>query len=399
MRIGIDLGGTKTEIIALDDDGSILLRRRVATPSGDYAATVECIAVLVETAEAEVGQSGTVGVAMPGAELPQNGLIKNANSTWLIGRPLRADLSLRLGREVRLANDANCFALSEAHDGAAAGAATVFGVILGTGVGGGLVVNGSVLQGANAIAGEWGHNYLPQRLPSAEEGAGSASPLRDAISNQEPHCYCGRRGCIETYLSGPGMVADHVRVTGQNLTAESLTARAATGDAACEATLQRYEARLAFALAQVINVFDPEVIVLGGGLSNLERLYANVPHLWGRHVFSDVVATRLLRNAHGDSSGVRGAARRGCGLLLAWPMRANSGCVNVRVPVKSDLGVCGPTSSGVDHAHTDVFQSVDMAEHDVAGRDRADIFRCACVDEIARKELVITRQIGNLFGH
>ncbi len=274
MRIGVDLGGTKTEIIVLADDGRELLRERVPTPRGDYAGTVAAIAGLVKSAEQKVGAGEDggmpVGVGIPGAESLTTGLIKNANSTWLIGQPLRADLEAALGRPVRLANDANCFALSEATDGAAAGAEVVFGVILGTGVGGGIVVDGKVLAGANAIAGEWGHNPLP-----GDEAV-------------RPPCYCGRTGCIETFLSGPALAAD--------------------GGADNEAAMQRYEQRLARALAQVINILDPDVIVLGGGLSNLDRLYDQVPRLWGEHVFSDAVATRLVKNRHGDSSGVRGAA-------------------------------------------------------------------------------------------
>ena len=276
-RLGIDLGGTKTEIVALAADGQELLRERVPTPRGDYAATIATIAGLVTTAEAKLGAGEaalpTVGVGIPGAESRVTGLIKNANSTWLIGRPLRADLSAALGRPVRLANDANCFALSEATDGAAAGAEVVFGVILGTGVGGGIVVRGQVLVGPNAIAGEWGHNPMP-----GEETVRS-------------RCYCGRQGCIETFLSGP-----------------ALAAAGGAPDNIGEAAMQRYERRLARALAQVINILDPDVIVLGGGLSNLDRLYDRVPRLWGEWVFSDHVATRLVKNKHGDSSGVRGAA-------------------------------------------------------------------------------------------
>lgn len=272
MRLGIDLGGTKTEIVALADDGTELLRERVATPRGDYAATVATIANLVALAEAKVGAGGTVGVGIPGAESRVTGLIKNANSTWLIGQPLRTDLERALGRPVEIANDANCFALSEAVDGAAAGAEVVFGVILGTGVGGGIVVNGRVLVGPNAIAGEWGHNPL-FAMPG---------------ENENRPCYCGRTDCIETYLSGPALAAD--------------------GGAEDEAAMQRYERRLARALAQVINILDPDAIVLGGGVSNLDRLYDRVPRLWGAWVFSDHVATRLLKNKHGDSSGVRGAA-------------------------------------------------------------------------------------------
>jgi len=291
LRLGIDLGGSKIEIVALAADGSELLRRRVATPQGDYPATVRAVAALVAAAEEELGQRGTLGIGIPGAQSQLTGRIKNANSTWLIGQPLQHDLAAATGRAVRLANDANCFALSEAEDGAGAGAAVVFGVILGTGVGGGIVVHGRLLAGANAIAGEWGHNRLP-----GEEASW-------------PPCYCGRRGCVETFLSGPGMQRDHAAVTGTALTATEIAVCAAAGNADCIITLERYEQRLARALAVVINIVDPDVIVLGGGLSNLDRLYANVPRLWGAHIFSDHVATRLLKNRHGDSSGVRGAAR------------------------------------------------------------------------------------------
>ena len=292
LRIGIDLGGTKIELAALDASGAVRLRRRVATPAGDYDATVAAVGELVEAAESELGGRTSVGIASPGALSRVDGRIKNANSTCLNGRALKQDLERRLGREVRLANDANCFALSEAIDGAARDAEVVFGVILGTGVGGGVVVRRRVLEGANAIAGEWGHNPLP--LPEPDD-----HPL--------PLCYCGRRGCIETFLSGPGLSADHAHVTGERLAPEEIAARAA-GDAGCEATLARYERRLARALAGVINTLDPDAIVLGGGLSNLQRLYARVPQLWRAHVFSDAVATRLLAPAHGDASGVRGAA-------------------------------------------------------------------------------------------
>jgi predicted NBD/HSP70 family sugar kinase len=293
LRIGIDLGGTKIELAALDAAGSIRLRRRVATPAGDYAGTVAAVAHLVQEAERELGARGSVGVATPGALSLVSGRVKNANSTCLNGQPLKEDLERVLEREVRIANDANCFALSEAVDGAAKGARVVFGVILGTGVGGGIVVDGRVIDGANAVAGEWGHNPLP--LPRAED-----EPL--------PACYCGRLGCIETYLSGPGLAADHRRATGEDLSAEEIERRAAAGDASCEATLARYEARLARSLAGVINILDPDVIVLGGGLSNLQRLYVRIPMLWGAHVFSDAVRTRLAAPMHGDSSGVRGAA-------------------------------------------------------------------------------------------
>lgn len=293
MRIGIDLGGSKTEIIALDEHGATRLRRRVASPREDYAATVANIVALVEAAEAELDQACSVGVGIPGAESRLTGLIKNANSTWLNGRPLRADLERVLRREVRLANDANCFALSEASDGAAAGAGVVFGVILGTGVGGGIVIRRHVLAGANSIAGEWGHNPLPALQP-------------DDLPT--PPCYCGRLGCIETYLSGPGLAADHARHTGVQLDARRIAQGAEQGDAACEATLQRYEERLGRALAGVINILDPQVIVLGGGLSNLARLYRNLPARCAPHVFSDSIATRFLPPTYGDSSGVRGAA-------------------------------------------------------------------------------------------
>lgn len=292
FRIGIDLGGTKIELAALDASGELRLRRRVGTPAGDYEATVTAVGGLVDAAEGELGERASVGVATPGALSRVTGRIKNANSTWLNGRALKEDLERRLSRPVRLANDANCFALSEAVDGAARDAPVVFGVILGTGVGGGVVVHRRVVEGANAIAGEWGHNPLP--LPEPDD-----HPL--------PLCYCGRRGCVETFLSGPGLSADHAHVTGDRLPADEIAARA-PGDPACEASLVRYERRLARALAGVINTLDPDVIVLGGGLSNLERLYVRVPELWRAHVFSDAVATRLLAPAHGDSSGVRGAA-------------------------------------------------------------------------------------------
>jgi fructokinase len=292
MRIGVDLGGSKIEAAAFDGQLE-LARRRIPTPAGDYRATVGAVAGLVEVLEYELGRRGSVGVGTPGAESALNGRIKNANSTCLIGQPLQRDLQTLLQRPVRLANDANCFALSEAVDGAGQGTDIVFGVILGTGVGGGLVVHGQVLTGANAIAGEWGHNPLP----SPEAGELPAPP-----------CYCGRYGCVETWLSGPGMTRDHAAVNGTTRSPEAIATHAAEGDDACEATLARYERRLAKALATVINIVDPHVIVLGGGLSNLDRLYANVPRLWAPHVFSDHIATRLAKHTHGDSSGVRGAA-------------------------------------------------------------------------------------------
>lgn len=293
MRIGIDLGGTKIEAIALDAGGEVLERRRVPTPAGDYAATLRAIADLVESVEARLGVTGSVGVGIPGARSPASGRIKNANSTCLIGEALDRDLAALLNRPVRLANDANCFALSEATDGAGRGAAVVFGVILGTGTGGGVVVGGQVLTGPNAIAGEWGHNPLP--WPTDDERPG-------------PRCYCGHRGCIETFLSGPGLVHDHQSRGGTAATAKALADAARAGDPAAVAALARYTDRLARGLAQVINILDPDVIVLGGGLSAIDSLYTEVPHHWQRYVFSDRVDTRLLPPVHGDSSGVRGAA-------------------------------------------------------------------------------------------
>jgi fructokinase len=280
-RMGVDLGGTKIEAIALGPEGREIFRKRVLTPRGDYEATLAAVVTLVR----EAGP-GTLGVGIPGALSRVTGRVKNANSTWLIGRPLKEDLERALGRAVRIDNDANCFALSEAIDGAGKGARAVFGVILGTGVGGGIVIDGKVLVGRNAIAGEWGHNPLP--LPGPRD-----FPL--------PACYCGRAGCIETYLSGPALEREHAALTGQTRSAKEIASL--DGEA-----LGRYVERLARALAGVINVLDPDVIVLGGGLSNIERLYTDVPRRWQRHVFSDEVATRLVRHVHGDSSGVRGAA-------------------------------------------------------------------------------------------
>lgn len=293
LRLGIDLGGSKIEIIALDGCGNQLLRERVPTPQGDYMGTITAVAGLVERIESKLGERGSVGLGIPGAESTISGLIKNANSTCLIGQPLRRDVQTLLQRPVRIENDANCFALSEAVDGAGKEAEIVFGVILGTGVGGGIVVRQQVLTGANHIAGEWGHNPLP--FPEEE-------------SLPPPLCYCGRQGCVESWLSGPGLMADHARHTGETCLPQLIVERSAQGDAACESTLQRHERRLAKSLAQVINILDPQVIVLGGGLSNSKRLYANVPELWGRYIFSDHVRTRLCQNQHGDSSGVRGAA-------------------------------------------------------------------------------------------
>ena len=293
MRIGVDLGGTKIEAVGLGDGGEVLARHRVATPRDDYDATIAAIAGLVANIENEAGRTGSVGVGIPGAEQRATGLIKNANSVWLIGRPLRQDLAAALNRPIRLANDANCFALSEAVDGAAAGCATVFGVILGTGVGGGIVIDGRVLEGRNAIAGEWGHNPLP--WPNDGERPG-------------PACYCGRHGCVETFLSGPGLTRDDAAHRGERLDPDEIARRATGGEDLATAALGRYEERLARALASVINIVDPDVIVLGGGLSKLASLYDNVPRLWHRFVFSDRVDTRLERARHGDASGVRGAA-------------------------------------------------------------------------------------------
>ena len=299
--IGVDLGGTKIEAIVLDPHGASRWRERVATPGGDYDATLATVAALVARAEADLGLTAcSVGIGTPGTAT-REGLIKNANSTCLNGRPLARDLALALGRPVRIANDANCLALSEATDGAGAGASVVFAAILGTGVGAGIVVDGQLLGGPNGLAGEWGHNPLP--WVDADEAAS-----HDAA----PPCYCGQRGCIETWLSGPGLARDHAQHTGETLTAQQIGQRAAAGGAPAEATLQRYERRLARALAQVVNLLDPDVIVLGGGLSGLDRLLVNVPRLWGDFVFSggvkEPVRTRLVRSLHGDSSGVRGAA-------------------------------------------------------------------------------------------
>jgi len=292
-RIGVDLGGTKIEAAALDDAGRTVARRRIATPAGDYIATIAAVRDLVLALEAELGARGSVGVGTPGALSPPTGLIKNANSTCLNGHPLDKDLSGALDRPVRIANDADCFALSEAIDGAGAQAPTVFGVILGTGVGGGVVVRGKLLQGPNAIAGEWGHSPLP--WPRDDERPG-------------PGCFCGKRGCTEAFLSGRGLAEDHTAHTGERLGAPEIVAQARNGTPGADASLRRYEDRLARALAVVINLIDPHVIVLGGGLGRIERLYANVPRLWGAYVFSDTVVTRLVPPRYGDASGVRGAA-------------------------------------------------------------------------------------------
>ena len=295
LRIGVDVGGTKIEAIAIDAAGREQARRRIASPSSDYGRIVDAVRGLVVDLEAELGRTARVGIGMPGAVSRATGLIKNANSTQLNGRPFVDDLAHALGREVRVENDANCFALSEATDGAGAGHRLVFGVILGTGVGGGIVDGGRLWVGPNAIAGEWGHNEMPTR---------TEADLPDTA------CYCGRPRCIETYLSGPGLAADHARVAkdGAPLDADRIAARAHAGDPAAQATMARYCNRLASALAGVVNVVDPDVIVLGGGLSNIDALVDAVAALLPRHVFSDRCTTPIVRNRHGDSSGVRGAA-------------------------------------------------------------------------------------------
>jgi fructokinase len=299
MRIGIDLGGTKIEGIVLAGDGTVAWQRRIATPRGDYEATLAAVAQIVIEAERTAGPC-SVGIGIPGTVSAATGLIKNANSTWLIGRPLHHDLEARLSRPVRLANDANCFAISETADGAARGASTVFGIILGTGVGGGIVIGGAGIEGVNSIAGEWGHNPLP--WPDDGERPG-------------PKCYCGREGCMETFLSGPGLAADYARRGGPSgLEGHDVVRRAASSDPLAVASIAAWEQRLARGLATIINVLDPEVIVAGGGLSNVDRIYERVPRLWVPYVFSDVVHTRFLKALHGDSSGVRGAA-------WLWPAR------------------------------------------------------------------------------
>ena len=299
--IGIDLGGTKTEVIGLDAAGTTRLRRRVPTPRDDYAATIGTIRDLVVAAEGELGASASVGVGHPGSLSPRTGRVRNANSVWLNGRPFGSDLDAALERRVVCANDADCLALSEAIDGAGAGMATVFAVIVGTGCGGGLVVGGRLLRGGNGIAGEWGHNPLP--WPAADEWPG-------------PACWCGQRGCIEAWLSGTALARSAEVALGERLAASELSARATAGDRAADAVLTRYVERFARATATVINLFDPDVVVVGGGVSNIERLYTEVPPQWTARVFADAVATPLRRARHGDSSGVRGAAWLGRAALL-----------------------------------------------------------------------------------
>ena len=292
IRIGIDLGGTKIEVVALDCSGFELFRQRVDTPR-DYSGSLEAIRSLVRLAEENTGPDSSIGIGIPGTISPTTGLVKNANSTWLIGHPLDKDLESLIGRPVRIMNDANCFALSEAVDGAGKNADVVFGVILGTGVGGGVVVDRKVVEGLQKIGGEWGHNPLPRPTDTERPGA---------------ECYCGRCGCIETFLSGPAMRRDHEAVTGVELSTYEIAERADDGDPQCQATLDRYVERLGRALATVINVLDPGVVVLGGGMSNLPDLAARTQVAIQPHVFTDQVRTRVLLNQHGDSSGVRGAA-------------------------------------------------------------------------------------------
>lgn len=295
MRIGIDLGGTKIEGIALDDAGNELIRKRIPSPQGDYQNTLQALVKLVHEIENVTQKTGTVGIGIPGVISPQTNLVKNANSTWLIGEPLQADLEFLLKRKVRIENDANCFVVSEATDGAAKGADVVFGVIIGTGTGGGVYVRGQSIIGANAIAGEWGHNSLPWPTPDEMPGR---------------QCYCGLHGCIETWLSGTGFANDHQAVNhlDKALSAKEIVALAEQDDNSALDSLRRYEKRLAKSLASIINVIDPDVIVLGGGMSNVGSLYTHIPRLWDEYVFSDHVTTQLVAPQHGDSSGVRGAA-------------------------------------------------------------------------------------------
>ncbi len=305
MRIGIDLGGTKTEAMLMASDGVDVKRMRVPTPRQSYAANLDMLTALVEQLDTQAGRTCPVGIGIPGATSPQTGLIKNANSTWLIGHPFLTDLEARLGPRVRLANDADCFALSEANDGAGKDYQTVFGVILGTGVGGGLVVNGDLVAGPNAIAGEWGHTPLP--WTTADEHPG-------------PNCYCGKTGCIETWCSGPGLAADHQRTTGATLSPEEIVAQARQGDPDAQATLDRHTDRLARALSTLINIIDPHAIVLGGGLSEMAHLYTDVAAKLPDYVFSDTVITPVVKNRHGASSGIRGAA-------WLWPVDTDNGAI------------------------------------------------------------------------
>jgi fructokinase len=309
MRIGVDLGGTKIEVAALDEAGNFKLRERIASPVGDYDATVRAVSDLVTAAERKLARRCTVGLGIPGTISPATGVVKNANSTWLNGRPLDRDLSKALGRDIRIANDANCFALSEAIDGAGKGHRVVFGVILGTGVGGGIVVDGSVLTGPNAIAGEWGHNPLPGSADFQPALAAESQPHKDPTgSRRSQACYCGKRDCVETWLSGPALTRRVTELAGHSTNPSGIAILASNGDPSAEAVLTAYEHDLAAALAQVVNILDPDIIVFGGGLSNLERLYTNVQPLLARHAFSDAISTPIVKNRWGDSGGVRGAA-------------------------------------------------------------------------------------------
>lgn len=323
MRIGIDLGGTKTEIICLDrNNGKELYRHRVPTTKGSYDAAITTMAALVRQAEDVLQQIGTVGVGIPGAVSRETGLIKNANSTWLIGKPLKTDLATALGRPVRMENDANCFAVSEAVDGAGTGKAVVFAVIIGTGCGAGIAVNGQALDGINGIGGEWGHNPLPYPsvhstipAPDFEQAPGVTDTLYnyftatpDLAEYPGPLCYCGRRGCLETWISGTGFKNDYRRVTKTELSTHDIIAAAKNGEEKAMAALDRYSDRVARGLAGVINILDPDVIILGGGMSNVDSLYKTIPDQWEKYIFSDTVKTTLHPARHGDSSGVRGAA-------------------------------------------------------------------------------------------
>ncbi len=293
LRLGIDLGGSKIAGVALGPDGAVLAQHRMPAPRLGYAATIRAIGEMTAALEQGAGRRGTIGIGMPGSISPASGLVQNANSIWLNGRPFAADLEAHLGRAVRLANDANCFALSEAIDGAGAGAVSVFGVILGTGCGGGLVYRGALIDGPHHIGGEWGHNPLPWASPDEHPG---------------PLCWCGRHGCMETWVSGPGLEADHARASGEALASEKIVERADAGDAQARASLDRHASRLARGLAHVVNIFDPHVIVLGGGLSNLAHLYQVLPERIAQHVFADRVEISVTPPRWGDASGVRGAA-------------------------------------------------------------------------------------------
>lgn len=337
MRIGIDLGGTKTEIICLGRQNQVLLQRRVPSPQGSYRETIATITSLIGYAEDELQQSGTVGIGIPGSVNQQNQQVKNSNSTWINGKPLIKDLQQALAREIRVDNDANCFTLSEANDGAAAGARSVFGIILGTGCGGGLLVNHQLVVGPTGLGGEWGHNPLPFPLVYSEtadkdttmeqqtffERAGKTAqsaiyaykkPLqyftahRDYSEYPGPLCYCGKRGCLETWLSGPGLANDYYRVNGIRENSAAIVAAAEAGEVPALEAMERYHERLAKSLAQIINVIDPEIIVLGGGMSNIPTLYTRIPERWDKYIFSDHITTKLVKARHGDASGVRGAA-------------------------------------------------------------------------------------------